>query len=338
MARARAMHDVSFSTQPSARFKMKINHTDRGAVLSENAMFASVSVSRFSNNVADALSTNQILKRHKLKSGDARSSKLLFPTSMPAKGCGVDVLKSYEAYRRITKAESLIRKIHYKWTFEYGVGEGQSRGPRLLPVSASESYLREMHDAIEEFNDAVNSFASNYTRHVAAQAVRLNGLFDVEHYGEAEDFAQAHDAAVALQGLPSIEGINAGKFTDAYRDAEADRQSQAVQDVGKAIADRLAVALRSLSQKLGEIGNAKSRFSDSHFDNLIELVDEIVPACNIGKDERIDDLAREIKRLIGRAGNTASAMANTVKAGSVVRDQIKSNSAALADKATALFA
>lgn len=298
---------------------MEIKNTARGAVLSELCTVATVSISRASNEFDDEKLTAILLKNTNAEAGSVGADKDLFDR---------------ECLRPITRAVSNIRKVNYRWTFALP----GTKGIRLLPNKVAEHFLIEMNEAKADFDKAVQAFVGQYHRHVLAQQPRLNGAFDAEQYINADEFGGRHAVNVALQGLPSVDGIQAGRFTDEFQQAEADRQAQAVTDVTNDLGNRLSTMLRGLSEKLGQINGKKdSRFSESHFANLVELVEQIIPVCNIADDPRISDLAEEVKAMLRRVGTSAEGMTNMVKSASVTRNKIKAEASGIASKASSLF-
>ena len=297
---------------------MEIQSTARGAVLSELCTVATVSISRPSNEFDDEKLTDIVLKNTKAERGSVSADKKLFDA---------------DCLRPITRAVSNIRKVNYRWTFALP----ETKGIRLLPNKVAEQFLLEMNEAQADFSKAVKAFVSQYHRHVLAQQPRLNGAFDAEQYINAEEFEERHAVSVTLQGLPSVDGIQAGQFTEEYQQAETDRQAQAVTDITDELGNRLSTMLRSLAEKLGDINKKGSRFSESHFANLVELVEQIIPVCNIADDERINDLAEQVSVMLRRSGTTPEGMADVVKSGSVIRNKIKAEASDIASKASSLF-
>ena len=194
-----------------------------------------------------------------------------------------------------------------------------------------------LHDAIDVFDQAVNAFADNYDKHIDASEQRLNGLFDRSNYPAVEDFKARHHASVSLTGLPTVEGIQAGEFTEAYREAEIERQQEAVNECTKQIVGRVLDHVKRLADGLDRIDQPRSKFSDVLFGNLVELTDTIIPACNVANDPALDQLAVDVSTMVKRAGNKPSAMADTVKVGEVVRDQIRKDASRIANKASSML-
>ena len=297
---------------------MEMHNTTRGAVLSELCVVCSVKVSRPSNELTDEKITAQIQRDIKSEKGSGKYDKKLF---------------NPDALQPITRAVSGIRKVNYRWTFALP----EVKGVRLLPTKVAEKFLIDMNEAKADYIKAVDAFKTKYHVHVLDQQSYHNGAFDANQYLDVEEFAEGHSVSVTLQGLPSIDGIQAGQFTEEYQQAEADRQAQAVTDLTNDLGNRLSVMLRGLAEKLGEINKKGSRFSESHFTNLVELVEQIIPVCNIADDERINELAEEVRAMLRRAGTSAEGMANVVKSASVTRNKIKAEASGIASKASSLF-
>ena len=305
---------------------MEITTTNGAPVLSENAMFSTPTVQRFNNKRNSSRATAQLQAHFKTTGNKTVSGQeYLFDIAHPA-------------WKAITKAETVLRKIHATYTFALpSSGEGQSRGPRLLPNKVAPLYLGMMHDAIDVFDQAVNAYALNYDAHIDASEQRLNGLFDRRNYPDVEEFIARHHASVSLTGLPTVEGIQAGEFTDAYREAEVERQQEAVNECTKQIVGRVLDHVKRLADGLDRIDQPRSKFSDVLFGNLVELTDTIIPACNVANDPALDQLAVDVSTMVKRAGNKPSAMADTVKVGEVVRDQIRQDASRIANKASSML-
>ena len=298
---------------------MKVENTARQIVLSENAMFASLHIGQFSNVAKDRKLSRDLCREHGASDDAGKVMKQFF---------------SRRDLAGITGVVSQLRSMNYHYTFELPKnGNGQSRGPRLLPTRIAEEYLVAMHELRDKFDDEVEKFVSNYDAKVDAQRVRLNGMFRESDYPSADYVRECFSVDISITGLPGVKDINVGQFTDEYKAQEAERQAKVVDEVGKQLAKRLHDAVKHLSETMAK---DSGKVYDSVFGNVAELID-LIPGCNLGNDEGLQDLANKADALIKRAGSKPSDMAKAVKSASGVRSQIAAEAEALANKASSYF-
>ena len=298
---------------------MKINRTDTAIELSENASLVSLSIQQMSNMKSDRNLSRDLCLDHGARQDAAQVKVSLF---------------SRQDLANITAVVSAMRKVYYFYTFELPHdGNGQARGPRLLPTRAAEKFIVKMHELQELFNEEVDKFVADYESKVQRQRRRLNGMFKESDYLPPSAVRDAFHAGLSITPMPTVAGINVGQFTEQYRAQEAERQSQVVTKVTADLAERLRDAVKHLAERVAVAGEEKARVHSTIFSNVQDLID-LIPACNIANDDGLDQLAAEAAKIIEQAGRKP---VDAVKHSAALRNRISAEAKALSTKASTYF-
>lgn len=304
-----------------------IKNTSRGAVLSEQAMLCSVSISRASDFIVDKRTGDDIAKQKNASRRATHVRKRILDGAFPA----------------TQHASSRIRDIYYQYTFELPrSGGGQSRGPRLLPVATAERFLDEIGVAIESFNSCADRECDALPEFVARSTGRLGDLYSADEFPSSEQAREKFNATVSLDGLPSVEHINAGKHQTAVVAEAQKRQAAISSSVTKQLLVRVLENTAHLADKLESGG----KIFDSVFTNLRDALD-IADASDIDGDPQLATLVRRARRALvytpDQVRNAKSARQHTAKiaqdvaslAGQAVRDSGAVVTKSVAKKASA---
>ena len=303
----RGHHDVLLTT--TARKQMKIEQTKRGVVISEQVMLASVHIHQGSKKITDHEAGA------KLANGSGADSDLVtVSTSLLGK-----------AFPRSTSIANLIYATHKKWTFRMPSNSGgQMKGPAVLATRLAEQYVAEMTSLIDEFNTTADEECEALPAFIAREQHRLGHLFKREAYpASPEAIRHRFGATFHLDGLPRVDDINAGVHTASQQAQAQARQDEIVSDMGKQI---LVKMLEHVSHLANVLSKDKAKIFPSLFDNVTDLIEVIVPCCNIAGDPEIESIAKDLKAVMrynaDQVKGTESAKAHVAKGASRVAKKL----------------
>lgn len=283
----------------------KVVATDRGIQLSKPAMLARVQISVLSRHVRDDEITAEVLSNHNAESGSGKFVKELM--------AGVFV--------ETTRAQSRLRGIHEKTTFKLpATGGGQIKGPRLIPNDMVEGYLTDMYSAIDEFEVAVEKECSALGKFVAAEKLRLGAMFKADDYPSKEYARDQFSATVHVDGMPTVESIDAGKYTADLRADAAEKQSEIASTVARQLIVQLLEHVGHAANKLTEAEvNEKAKIFPSLLDNVDDLVNNVIPKVGLEGDDDLVSLCDSVRKMLNHTtaqlqGGNLKALAATRKA------------------------
>ena len=259
---------------------MIIKDSKRGAVLSESAMLASVRISMFNPDKKDWSASRELARDKKANDRSVKVTKRMFDE------CFTD-----------TRAQaSRIRNILYLYTFELPKnGGGQQKGPRVLPTRLAETFLDKVTSAIDSFHHHADDECAKLDKFAKKEQHRLGELYNADDYPTPEQVRTRFHSEVFVDGLPTIESIDAGRHSDAMQAKAHDREARVVGEVNKQLLIRM---LEHVSHLANTLGKEKTKIFPSLFDNVRELVTDIIPASNINNDKEIADLCKELKKTL----------------------------------------
>ncbi|SVC33602.1 uncharacterized protein METZ01_LOCUS286456, partial [marine metagenome] len=252
-------------------------------VLSEDCMMVGVRLSNMSFKVKDDEVSAELVKQY-----DAEPNAFLFTKNRFYK----------EDISPVVSANGAIRAWVKKWTFKLPQAtddNGQSKAPRLIVVSSMPTAMEELGVLLDDRDEAINVLLNNYDSFIEKGQKLMGGLFNREDYPPLEEVRSKFSHNVALFGIPTVGNIDAGKYTDEMRIEEQDRQDAMVKkihsDLLKRFIDKVGNMADILSKKAGD-----TRTQDSLIDHVSELVEVIIPKCNLG-DPALDELCNEAREL-----------------------------------------
>ena len=264
---------------------MNIKQTKRGVVLSENACYASIRVTKYAKSKTDRARSREIEIANNASRGSVKMQTSIFSKNFDAK---------------VSAVESEIRANHYTFTFEVPTEGGkQSRGARLLATKVAERYIGMQMDAIARYNHEADAVVQDYEDMIEREKSRLGDLFDESKYPHPDVVRASYSADVFTDAIPSVEGINVGQYTDSQRAKAEQRQRDAVENVTRELLERLREGTSKIREKMDKIivDPKGTRIHDSIFDSVRELVNDVIPACNIEGSKELVTLADEVRKL-----------------------------------------
>ncbi len=283
----------------------KVVSTDRGVQLSKPAMLARVQISVLARHVRDDEVTAAVLKKNKAQDGSGKFVKELM--------AGV--------FKDTIKAVSRIRSLHEKRTFKLpATGGGQIKGPRLIPNDMVEGYLSDIYAAIDEFDVCVERECCALRKYVAAEQLRLGSMFKAEDYPSKEDARAQFSASVHVDGMPTVESIEAGKFTADLRADAAEKQSEIASTVARQLIVQLLEHVgHAANQYTKREADGKTKLFPALRDNVDDLINNIIPKVGLEGDDDLVSLCDSVRKMLTHStaeiqGGNLKALAATRKA------------------------
>lgn len=256
--------------------------------ITEAAMLARLSISLWSARKFDRQASDDVTTRNNAKIDAARVNKALIDAP---------------ALKEVQKSAGLARRIHMANSLPW-----IDDGSRILPSANFFEYSRQMKEARQDFEAAVDKFLGEYPSLVLDAAARLGDLYRPEEFPHENDVARRFSFGFHYLPLPDSRDwrVNMAEadserireeiektMQDATADAMRDLYERTAEAVG-AMADKLAAYQPAIA---GE--NAKNVFRDSLVTNVRKVAD-LLPRLNVTNDERLAAVAQDIEaKLIG---------------------------------------
>ena len=239
------------------------------------AMLMNLSVSKWTARRFDKKATEAVHVQHNAKDA-GRYNKLLIDA---------------DALKPINQAEAKLRDIHYRLTLPWG-----DNGDRLLPSKLYFEYTKQMRDARQAFEQAVQSFLPTYPQLKADASKRLGALYDPNDYPCTN--------AIAAKFSVRIEPAPVPDANDFRVDVGREDQELIRKDITAAVVARQAEAIKDCYARVKELCERYSRtlrakdprIFDSMVSNAAELA-VLLPALNIADDPNLTSIAADLKKL-----------------------------------------
>jgi hypothetical protein len=239
------------------------------------AMLMNLSVSKWTTRRFDRKATEAVHVQHNAKDA-GRYNKLLIDS---------------DALKPINQAEAKLRDIHYRLTLPWG-----DNGDRLLPSKLYFEYTKQMRDARQAFEQAVQSFLPTYPQLKADASKRLGALYDPNDYPCTN--------AIAAKFSVRIEPAPVPDANDFRVDVGREDQEQIRRDITQSVAARQAEAVKDCYARVRELCERYSRTLRAKtpriFDTMVTDAAELatlLPALNVAEDPTLNSIAEDLKKL-----------------------------------------
>lgn len=254
-------------------------------ILSEKAVLASLSISRWTARRFDKKVTNQIHRQHGAASDVGRYTKRLI---------------AVKAMADIESAVTAARNYHYEHTQPWF-----DQGARLLPSALYLEFARKMQEFRQQFESAADEFQSDYPNLVSDARLRLNGMFDERDYPSQREIRRRFEFDVAILPCPDTTAndfriaLSNEHAEDIRRDIERRMENalhRAEEDTAARILDvvgHMADRLSSYKPKKGT-KKAEGIFHDSLVENVRDLA-KLLPAFNLANDPKLAKITAQIE-------------------------------------------
>jgi hypothetical protein len=248
-------------------------------ILSEKAMLAKLSISKWSARKHDKSVSQEVARNHGTDQDRGRFNK---------------VLVAQEALKAIQKADGAARTYHYTNTLPW-----KDDGARILPASNYMEYTAEMRRLKSEFEAAVNDFFYAYPALIEQARYDLNGLFNSEDYPSADRIGRKFGFEVEVDPLPTaldfrveLQREEVARIRERIEERLQAAQTLAMGDLFTRLYDVVKHAAEKLNDKT-------AIFRDSLITNIQDLVD-LLPRLNLTDDPRLETLRQEVSaKLLG---------------------------------------
>lgn len=245
--------------------------------LSEKAMLSVLSVSQWTARKLDKAVTDKANSDHGAQSDAGRFNKRLL---------------SKNALSDITSLATAARAYHYQRTLPW-----LDDGARILPALVYDEYWQAMDQQRMAFNDAVSKFLDGYNDYVADAANTLGKMFKPSEYPSRDDIERKFGFNVRLLNLPDADDFRVSVNDAAAARIRADITASTAEAFNVAVSDVLSRVSEKVSAMVERLSQSDAIFRDSLVGNVSELID-LMPALNVTGDPRIDQLAKDMRKLV----------------------------------------
>jgi len=252
--------------------------------ISKKAMIVKLHISAWKARIADKDVTEKTNKDHMATNDAGIYNKFL-------------VAKKHLS--DIQKSESDARSYHMKNTLPWKDG-----GDRLLPAKNFQTYSQGMRERKQKFEAAVHQFINQYPVLVTNAKNTLGNMYDKAEYptpGSIEELfkfhTDVHPVPVADDFRVELSEHEVSKIKKDLNASNAKNNANAMKNlwdqlhgVVKTMANGMKDVIDPVTKKITK----KGRVFDSYIENINDLV-EILPNLNIDDDQKLNDMADEIK-------------------------------------------
>lgn len=244
-------------------------------MLRDEAMIVRLSISQWTARKFDRGVTQKVANDYGTSANVGRYNKILI---------------AQDAIKAVTQAVSNARTFHYENTLPW-----DDTGGRILPSANFLAYSKKMREFRAEFDDAVQTFVSNYAEYREEARRKLGGMFKMEDYPGHYEVRHKYGYSVDIEPIPSAADfritVSQKDSTRIKKELEArvkDRETEAMKDLYL----RLNKTIGHFHEKLSDVD---AIFRDSLVENVIELVN-LLPRLNIAGDPELDKLLKETQK------------------------------------------
>jgi len=248
-------------------------------MIDKQAVLTSVHLTLLSSSRIDKTITQRVLNNAGASGNAGHWKTALFPNG---------------ALDPVSKFDGTIGAYNRKMTLPWS-----DKGTRILPQAKFMEYTDQMSELSERRAQLVDEFMDKYDDFVDEVRRSSQGIFRDDFYLPKEVARTKFSMKCDIQPIPGIQDfrVDASKKEVAEMEkALAEKLGRAVESAETDLAERIALPLAKLVEKLSEKpkdGKKDVIFHDTLFSNISEIVREI-PAFNITGNPAFEELHRKM--------------------------------------------
>jgi hypothetical protein len=242
--------------------------------LSEVALLADVTISKWSGSISDQQTTNEILDKKNAQRDRGRFIKKLLMDVGPLK--------------------AITNKLYHEYKMKSTAWED---GRRLLPVEHFDSITKLHRDCCDELEKALEEFGKNYPGYKEKAKEELGELYNETEFPSFEDFKKKWRIRIDFFPIPESKHF--------IIKAEKNLINEMKKNFDEAINNKQMVAIKEIKERVLEtVGKIIERLSDKNMkfsrqgkevmDSVRELVD-LLPSLNLFDDPNINKMIDDLK-------------------------------------------
>jgi len=210
------------------------------------------------------------------------------------------LMKGIEEYTAITSLATASRARLKE------IGTPWMRGWIALPNASGSGFLTEFNDRKAEFYRRVEHFLADYDKAITASAFSQQTLFKREDFPSVEflrrkfsfDFTLMPMTVVEGHPILEVEKTLRNELGEYFNNEIRKRVQTAVGGIWRKLYNEISTVVAKLTDEFKDDGKeVKRRFHDSFLPKLESLVD-LLRACNMTDDPKLDQAARDLDRVI----------------------------------------
>ena len=245
-------------------------HTD----ITEKAMLVSLNIRQWSARKHDKHVSQQVNAQYGSNGDAGRFNK---------------VLATKEALKDIQTAVSAARTFHMEQTLPWG-----ENGERLLPSRNYNDYSRRMRELKADFDQAVDTFITNYPEVIFEAKRTLGGLFRREDYPDPDEVRDKFAFRTVISPVPLADDFRVSLASDEVSAIQKEIEERLAQSNAAATADLWKRLYEVVEHMVERLSDPDAIFRDSLIGNMVKLT-ELLPKLNLYDDPRLETMRRRIE-------------------------------------------
>ena len=191
------------------------------------------------------------------------------------------------SHSALVTAAQVARRTHYKHTLPW-----EDSGWRILPTANYFAYTEAMRDVQNRFENALETFISEYPKLVQQARERLGKMYRKADYPSANEIRRKFHIALEFSPLPASSDFRLSlpekELTAMSRTIE-DRVSRAVKEAMSDIWTRLGDAVVELREKLDD-----GKYLRDTMISRVGEVAEILGRLNVTEDQKLEQMRKKV--------------------------------------------
>ena len=288
-------------------------------MINERGMLVVLNTGKWSARMHDRKVSDSVTREANAAVGVGSFNKRMLPSS---------------ALAPVTSVINSARKYHNTVTVPW-----TDDGQRLLPVTMSDQYKKQMDDHIVQFGDSVNNVLKDYAYWRMQAGKELGDLYDESEYPSQDDLRDMLYLSYDINPIPEADHLV----------VELDKQSieQIKADINKKTSEKLGVAVGSLYKRINDIIlMLQSKLEDNEdgstkvirasvLEKVAEVVD-IVPDLNLTNDENLNKICEDLRRTV-EGVKVENLRQNSSEFDKDTKDQVSESLDEIAEKMSGMF-
>ena len=197
---------------------------------------------------------------------------------------------------KILSRAQAARSVHKFYTLPW-----DDEGQRILPVDLFYTYRDAITQEENRFNAEVEKFLSYYDTYVQEARIKLGSLWDENDYPDKEDIRGKFEMAVAISPLPSAEDFRTSlhkEDQDIIKQHIEERVGETIENSVVYMAEKINSLAGKLAEQIESLRNGNKRALKKGSLTEIRELAEILPSLNLTGNERINTIAKDIKKMV----------------------------------------
>jgi hypothetical protein len=246
------------------------------SVIDEKAMLATVHISVWAARKYDRRISKEVASNHGADERVGRYNKRLLSHAVKLDN--------------IQTIAGRIRQTFYKYSLPWS-----DEGFRILPTEVYFEFMEQLKQDQQEFWSAVNSFLDSYPGYIEEARNLYGTLFREEDYPSSLEVKKKFDLKSKVIPIPSGQDFRVDISEEHSNNIRKEIDANVREDIARSTRDLWLRAYEVVKHMASRLGDPDAVFRSSTISNVAEMA-ELLPRLNITKDQRLDELAAEMRQ------------------------------------------